>query len=84
MRPKDRCTSQKIVFYLRAKQLFAGEEIKQQILMSRIRKVRREIGLSHHTIDKILKGEKVRRKTWARIIKKFQADDRKAAKISGK
>jgi len=37
-----------------------------------IRKLERNAGLSHHTLDKILKGEPVRRKTLAKILNQFQ------------
>ena len=42
-----------------------------QILKTGIRKVERETKVSHHTIDRILKGESVRRKTLAKIVNKF-------------
>ena len=47
-----------------------GEEIKEQILKTGIRKVERETKVSHHTINRILKGENVRRKTLAKIMKR--------------
>ena len=58
--------------YRPSKQVVAGEDIKREILKNGIRKLERETGVSHHTIDKILKGERVRRKTLAKIVKQFQ------------
>jgi hypothetical protein len=55
--------------YQQSKQVVAGEDIKQQILKAGIRKLERDSGVSHHTLDKILKGEHVRRKTLAKIMK---------------
>lgn len=40
-----------------------SDEIKEQILKAGIRKLERESGVSHHTIDRILKGRAVRRAT---------------------
>jgi hypothetical protein len=62
----------KTVEYQGSKQVVASEEIKQQILKIGIRKLERETKLSHHTIDRILKGENVRRKTLARISREIQ------------
>jgi hypothetical protein len=56
--------------YQRSKQVVAGEDIKQDILKTGIRKLERDTGASHHTLDKILKGEHVRRKTLAKIMKR--------------
>jgi predicted transcriptional regulator len=47
----------------------AGEDITKDILKIGIRKLERGIGVSHHTLDKILKGEPVRRKTLAKVVK---------------
>ena len=47
------------------------EDIKEGILKIGIRKLERDIGVSHHTLDKILKGEAVRRKTLAKIVKQL-------------
>jgi len=58
------------VEYQQSKQVVAGEDIKQSILKNGIRKLERDTGVSHHTIDKILKGERVRRKTLAKIMKR--------------
>jgi hypothetical protein len=58
--------------YQRSKQVVAGKDIKQDILKTGIRKLERTTGLSHHTINKILNGERVRRKTLAKIVKRFQ------------
>ncbi len=49
--------------YQQSKQVVASEDIKQDILKSGIRKLERVTGVSHHTLDKILKGEHVRRRT---------------------
>jgi hypothetical protein len=48
--------------YQQSKQVVAGEDIKNVILKSGIRKVERCTGVSHH-------GEPVRRKTLAKIVK---------------
>jgi len=58
----------KTVEYEGSKQVVASDEIKQQILTTGIRKVERETKVSHHTIIRILKGERVRRKTVAKIV----------------
>jgi hypothetical protein len=58
----------KAVEYQDSKQVVASDEIKERILKTGIRKVERETGVSHHTIDRILKGEQVRRKTLAKIV----------------
>jgi Cro/C1-type helix-turn-helix DNA-binding protein len=50
----------------------AGEDIRKDILKTGIRKLERDTGVSHHTIDKILKGEPVRRKTLAKILREVQ------------
>lgn len=52
--------------------IVAGEEIRQEILKTGIRKVERETKVSHHTIDRFLKGESVRRKTLAKIVTQIQ------------
>lgn len=51
------------------KRVVASDEIKQQILKTGIRRIERETRVSHHTINRILKGENVRRKTLAKIVK---------------
>src|SRR5580658_6508910 len=56
--------------YQQSKQVVAGEDIKQDILKTGIRKLERDTGVSHHTLNKILKGEHVRRKTLAKIMKR--------------
>ncbi len=58
------------VEYQQSKQV-ATEDLKEGILKVGIRKLERDAGVSHHTIDKILKGERVRRKTLAKIIKQI-------------
>ena len=62
----------KAVEYQQSKQAIATDEIKQDILKAGIRKLERETGVSHHTLDKILKGECVRRKTLAKIVKQLR------------
>ena len=57
--------------YQGSKQVVASEDIKQAILKTGIRKLERDTGVSHHTLEKILKGERVRRKTLAKIIKQI-------------
>jgi hypothetical protein len=62
----------KTVEYEGSKQVVASDEIKQQILKAGIRKLERETKVSHHTIDRILRGENVRRKTLAKIVRQIQ------------
>jgi predicted transcriptional regulator len=57
--------------YQQSKQVVAGEDIKESILKIGIRKLERDTGVSHHTLDKILIGEAVRRKTLAKIVKQL-------------
>ena len=59
----------KAVEYQGSKQVVASDEIKEQILKTGIRKLERETKVSHHTIYKILKGENIRRRTLAKIVK---------------
>jgi hypothetical protein len=54
--------------YQQSKQVVAGDDIKQDILKTGIRKLERETGVSHHAIDKILKSERVRRRTLVKIM----------------
>jgi DNA-binding Xre family transcriptional regulator len=42
------------------------------ILKIGIRRLERDTGVSHHTLDKILRAEPVRRKTLAKIIKQLE------------
>jgi hypothetical protein len=56
----------------REQAMVAGEDIKQDILKAGIRKHERETGVSHHTINRILKGENVRRTTLAKVIKEIK------------
>ena len=62
----------KAVEYQGSKQAVASEEIKEQILKTGIRKLERETRVCHHTIDRILKGENIRRKTLAKMAKLLQ------------
>jgi hypothetical protein len=54
--------------YQESKQVVAGENIKEDILKIGIRKLERDTGVSHHTLDKVLIGNSVRRKTLAKIV----------------
>jgi hypothetical protein len=58
--------------YQQSKQVVASDEIKQGILKTGIRELERETGVSHHTIERILRGESVRRKTLAKIVRKVE------------
>jgi hypothetical protein len=58
--------------YQQSKQVVAGEEIKRDILKTGIRKLERGTGVSHHTLVRILRGEAVRRKTLAKIVKQIR------------
>ena len=62
----------KAVEYQSAKQVVASDETKQQILKAGIRKLERETGVSHHTIDRILKDKHIRRKTLAKIVRQIK------------
>jgi hypothetical protein len=66
--------SEDLSLYEASKHVVASDEIKQQILKAGIRKLGRETRVSHHTIDRILKGEHVRRKTLAKIAKHARFD----------
>ena len=59
----------KTIEYEGSKQVVASDEIKQQILKTGIRKLERETKVSHHTVNRILRGEPVRRKTLAKVLK---------------
>lgn len=63
----------KAVEYEGSKRVVASEEIKAQILKTGIRKLERSTGGSHHAFDRILKGENVRRKTLAEIVRQVQS-----------
>ena len=58
--------------YQQSKTVVAGDDIKNDILKIGIRRVERDTGVSHHTPDKILKGQHVRRKTLAKIVKRLR------------
>jgi hypothetical protein len=69
----------KTVEYEGPKQAVESDEIKQQILKTGIRKLERETRVSHHTIERILKGEHVRRKTLGKILLFLPREDVKLA-----
>lgn len=58
--------------YQESKQVVAGGDIKEDIRKIGIPKLQRETGISHQTSEKILKGEYVRRKTLAKIVKRIR------------
>jgi hypothetical protein len=58
--------------YQQSKQVVAGEDIKKDILKTGIRKLERGTGVSHHTLERILRGETVRRKTLFKIVKQLR------------
>jgi fructose-bisphosphate aldolase class 1 len=62
----------KTVEYQGSKEVVASDEIKRQILKTGIRKLERETKVSHHTVNRILRGELVRRKTLAKVAKLVQ------------
>jgi hypothetical protein len=69
----------KTVEYQGSKQVVASDEIRQQIVKTGIRELERETRVSHHTLEKVLKGETIRRKTLAKVVKlhelsRFAAD----------
>ena len=53
--------------------IVASDEIKEQILKTGIRKLERESKVSHHTINRIMRGEYVRRKTLAKVVKQIES-----------
>jgi len=55
--------------YQGSKQVVASEDIKQAILKTGIRRLERGTGVSHHTLERIVRGEQVRRKTLAKIMR---------------
>jgi len=46
--------------YQQSKQVVVGEDIRAEILKTGIRKLERGTGVSHHTLERILRGEPVR------------------------
>jgi hypothetical protein len=60
--------------YQQSKQVVAGEDIKEAILKIRIRILERQTGVSHHPIDKIIRGEAARLKTLAKIVRYLQSN----------
>lgn len=71
----------KAVEYQGSKQVVASDEIKEQILKTGIRKVERETGVSHHTIDRVLKGKSVRRKTLGKIVRNLSFSAERVGRI---
>jgi predicted transcriptional regulator len=69
--------------YQQSKHVVAGEDIKRDILKTGIRKLERATGVSHHTLDKILKGEWVRRKTLAKVVRQVQSMNNRDRPDSG-
>jgi hypothetical protein len=65
----------KAVEYQGSKQVVASDEIKEQILKTGIRKLERETRVSHHTINRILKGEQVRHSTLTKITKRLHVEN---------
>lgn len=59
----------KTVEYERSKQVLGSDEIKQRILKTGIRKLERDTRVSHHTLEKVLKGGAIRRKTLVKILR---------------
>lgn len=59
--------------YQQSKQVVAGEGIKEDILKIGIRKLERDTGVSHHTLDKVLIGKSVRRKTLTKIVTQIRS-----------
>jgi len=59
--------------YQGSKYVVASEDIKQGILKTGIRELERGTGVSHHILDKTLKGEHVRGKTLAKIAELIDA-----------
>lgn len=55
--------------YQQSKQVVAREDIKRDILKTGIRNLERGTGVSHHTLERILRGEPIRRKTLAKVVK---------------
>ena len=66
----------KTVEYEGSKKVLASDEITKQILKTGIRKLERETGVSHQTINKILSSNAVRRKTLSKIAQQFQRAER--------
>jgi hypothetical protein len=62
--------------YQQSKLVVAGEDIKVNILRFGIRKLERDTSVSHHTLDKILKSERVRCKTLAKIMEQLQPQEK--------
>jgi hypothetical protein len=64
----------KSIEYQQSKQVVASDEIKQEILKTGIRKVERTTGVSHHTIEKILRNEQVCRRTLSKIAQSLRIE----------
>jgi hypothetical protein len=71
----------KPVKYQGSKQVVASDEIRQQILKIGIRKVECETKVSHHTIDRILKGANVRRRTLAKLVKQISLPSESVSRV---
>jgi hypothetical protein len=56
--------------YQHSKQVVAGDDIKEDILRTGIRKLEHETGV-HHTLEKVLQGEGVRRRTLDKIVRQL-------------
>ena len=59
--------------YQQSKQVAVREDIRNDILRVGIRKLERDTGVSHHTLQKVLKGESVRRNTLAKIVNRIRS-----------
>lgn len=59
--------------YQQSKHVVASEDVKQGILKAGIRELERSTGVSHHTLERILRGDQVRRKTLAKIVKQVRS-----------
>lgn len=58
--------------YRKSKLVVVSEEIRQQVLPLGIRKLEHQTGVCHHTIEKVLRGQRIRRKTLVAILTQVQ------------
>lgn len=58
--------------YRTSKLVVVSEEIRQQVLPLGIRKLERQTGVCDHTIEKVLRGQRIRRKTLVAILTQVQ------------